>query len=83
MLKKVKDLTDEEIIEILEKQDCKCKYCPFESFTTKSGNDYECPKDVKCYGGEPIYPACLDVGADKVYEEIVNNFRDQIEEIEA
>lgn len=81
MLRKVKELTDEEIIEILQKTKTECKYCPYESYTTKNG-DFECPKNVKCYGGDVIYPMCYD-NEEEVNKLIVDNFRDQEEEIEA
>ena len=82
MLRKVKDLTDEEIIKILEERDCKCKYCPFETIEKRNGDTVDCPKNIKCYGGEPIYPFCEE-DEDKVHEGIIDNFRDQVEEIEA
>lgn len=29
----------------------KCNYCKYEVY---------CPKDVKCYGGEPVFPYCTE-----------------------
>lgn len=71
MKKKIKDLTDEEIIERLA--DDICKYCPYESITTPEG-ERDCPKRVVCYGGEPIYPLCMGGNIDK---DIADNFRNE------
>lgn len=71
MKKKIGELTDEEIIEMLD--DNKCKYCFYESIDTPEGTR-DCPKKVKCCGGEPVYPLCW--GNDFVLKEIADNYRD-------
>lgn len=77
--KTIKDLTDEEIINMLEEYGSICEYCPCESFETKDGGSCECPKNVVCYGGDPVYPPCMDIGADDVFKAIVDNFKDRVD----
>ena len=71
MKKKIGQLTDEEILNILD--DNKCEYCFYSSIDTPEG-ERNCPKKVVCYGDEPIFPMCME--NDFVEKEIADNFRD-------
>lgn len=74
MKKKIGNLTDNEILDILG--DDICKYCPYESIETKYGESIECPKEIVSYGEGPVYPSCMEDG---VIEEIINNFKDNVD----
>ncbi len=75
MKKKIRDLNDDEILNILG--DNICKYCPYESFETKDGDTIECPKGIRCYAGEPYFPRCVE--DENTNKEIVNNFKDSVD----
>ena len=40
--------------------DTRCKYCTYES---------DCPKDVRCYGGEPFFPYCAEHDPEDWFDE--------------
>lgn len=72
MIKLVKDLTDNEILDYLG--DNKCDYCPYsDEVEDIYGRVHTCPKRVTCYGGEPIFPICVD--NEDVDKDIANEYR--------
>jgi len=71
MIKLVKDLTDDEILDYLG--DNECDYCPFSEVEDIHGNVYTCPRQVVCYGDDPIYPACME--DEQVHREIAREYR--------
>lgn len=72
MIKLVKDLTDNEILDYLG--DNKCDYCPYnDEVIDIYGRTHTCPKGIYCYGGEPIFPICIDF--DDVNQDIAKEYR--------
>lgn len=68
MKKKIKDLTQEEILTYL--RDRMCNYCPY--------ND-ECPKEIKpSSSGNPIFPPCDDF-PEQIESFICDNWKDCVE----
>jgi len=75
MKKKIGDLADEEILNIIG--DNKCKYCPYEHADYADGSSFDCPKEVRHYGGkEPKFPPCMDYSEDDVNKVIIDIFKD-------
>lgn len=75
MKKKIRDLTDDEILNILG--DDICKYCPYESIETRDGGTCDCPKGIVNYAGEPCFPRCVE--DESVNKEIINNFKNSVD----